>query len=132
MNVDLLLCGFTVVFDEPSEDGRPANRRENYDWFPKFAGTLPVRVNHLPVITSSGAYDVGRVSHFTIVDGPSPIPSGVLCLAELDENDVGLDVFEAVVRGQLWALSLGGQRQGRDQPDRRPGVQELPSRGMGR
>ena len=66
MNVDLLVCGFTVVFDQPSEDGRPANRRENYDWFPKFAGTLPVRVNHLPVITSSGAYDVGRVSHFTM------------------------------------------------------------------
>ena len=32
----------------------------------------------------------------------------MLCLAELDENDVGLDVFEAVVRGQLWAFSLGG------------------------
>jgi hypothetical protein len=41
-----------VVFDEPSEDGRPAKRRENYDWFPELAGTLPVRVNHLPVITS--------------------------------------------------------------------------------
>jgi hypothetical protein len=40
MNVDLLVCGFTVVFDEPSEDGRPANRREDYDWFPKFAGTF--------------------------------------------------------------------------------------------
>jgi len=108
MNVDLLVCGFTVVFDQPSEDGRPANRREDYDWFPKFAGTLPVRVNHLPVITSSGTYDLGRVSHFTIVDGPPPIPSGVLCLAESDEIDVGLDVFEAVARGQLWAFSLGG------------------------
>jgi hypothetical protein len=52
MNVDLLVCGFTVVFDEPSEDGRPAKRRGNYDWFPELAGTLPVRVNHLPVITS--------------------------------------------------------------------------------
>jgi hypothetical protein len=51
---------------------------------------------------------VGRVSHFTIVDGPPPIPSGVLCLAELDANDVGLGVFEAVARSQLWAFSLGG------------------------
>ena len=83
-----------------------------------------MRVNHLPVITSSGAYDEGRVSHFRIVDGPPPIPSGVLCLAELDENDVGLDVFEAVVRGQLWAFSLGGNGN--------PAFQELPSRGMGR
>jgi hypothetical protein len=108
MNVDLLVCGFTVVFDQPSEDGRPPDRREDYDWFPSFADTLPVRVNHLPVITSSGVYDVGRVSHFAIVDGSPPIPSGVLCLVELDDNDIGHGVFEAVARAELWALSLGG------------------------
>jgi hypothetical protein len=108
MNTGLLVCGFTVVFDEPSEDGRPAERRENYDWFPSFADTLPVRVNHLPVITSSGVYDVGRVSHFAIVNGPSPIPSGVLCLVELDDNEIGRGVFDAVASGELWAFSLGG------------------------
>jgi hypothetical protein len=108
MNTDLLVCGFTVVFDEPSADGRPPDRREEYDWFPSFADTLPVRVNHLPVITSSGAYDVGRVGHFAIVDGSPPIPSGVLCLAELDDNDIGRGVLDAVGRGDLWALSLGG------------------------
>jgi hypothetical protein len=89
MNVGLLVCCFTVVFDEPSENARSAERLEDYDWFPSFADTLPVRVNHLPVITSSGAHDVGRVSHFAIVDGPPPIPSGVLCLCELDDNDIG-------------------------------------------
>src|SRR5215207_10402691 len=98
MNVDLLVCGFTVVFDEPSVDGRPADRRDNYDWFPSFADTLPVRINHLPVITSSGVYDVGRVSHFAIVDGSPPIPSGVLCLVELDANEIGRGVLDAVVR----------------------------------
>jgi hypothetical protein len=36
-------------------DGRPAERREDYDWFASFADTLPVRVTHgVPVITSSG------------------------------------------------------------------------------
>jgi hypothetical protein len=84
--------------------GRPTAGR-TMTGSPSSPARLPVRVNHLPVITSSGAYDVGRVSHFTIVDGPPPIPSGVLCLAELDENDVGLDVLEAVARGQLWAFS---------------------------
>ena len=48
------------------------------------------------------------MSRFAIVDGPAPIPSGVLCLAELDDNDIGRGVFEAVARGQLWAFSLGG------------------------
>ena len=91
-----------------------------------------MRVNHLPVITSSGAYDEGRVSHLRIVDGPPPIPSGVLCLAELDENDVGLDVFEAVVRGQLWAFSLGGNGRAEISLTGNPAFQELPSRGMGR
>jgi hypothetical protein len=67
-----------------------------------------VRVNHLPVITSSGAHDVGRVSHFAIVDGPPPIPSGVLCLCELDDNDIGRGMFDAVIGGELWAFSLGG------------------------
>jgi hypothetical protein len=108
MNTDLLVCGFTVVFDEPSVDGRPAERREDYDWFPAFADTLPVRVNHLPVITSSGVYNVGRVSHFAIVDGPPPIPNGVLCLVDLDDNEIGRGVLDAVVRGELWAFSLGG------------------------
>jgi hypothetical protein len=82
--------------------------REDYEWFPSFAETLPVRVNHLPVITSSGVYDVGIVSHFAIVDDPSPIPSGVLCLVELDDNDIGRGVFDAVACGELWAFSLGG------------------------
>jgi hypothetical protein len=108
MNVELLVCGFTVVFDEPSEDGRPADRREDYDWFPSFADTLPVRVNHRPVITSSGVYDVGQVSHFAIVDGLPPIPSGVLCLCELADNDIGRGVFDSVACGELWAFSLGG------------------------
>jgi hypothetical protein len=108
MNVELLVCGFTVVFDEPSKDGRPPERREDFEWFPSFADTLPVRVNHHRVITSSGAYDAGRVSHFAIVDGPPPIPSGVLCLVELDDNDIGRGVFDAVARGELWAFSLGG------------------------
>lgn len=108
MNLDLLVCGFTVVFDEPSEDGRPALRREDYKWFPDFANTLPVRVNHLRAITSSGAYDVGRVSHFAIVDGSPPIPGGVLCLVELDDNEIGRGVLDAVVRAELWAFSLGG------------------------
>jgi hypothetical protein len=108
MNVDLLVCGFTVVFDEPSVDGRPADRREDYDWFPSFADTLPVRVNHRRVITSSGVYDVGRVSHFAIVNGPPPVPSGVLSLVELDDNGIGRGVLDAVVRGELWAFSLGG------------------------
>ena len=108
MNVDLLVCGFTVVFDEPSTDERPADRRAGYDWFPAFADTLPVRVNHLRVITSTGAYDVERVSHFAIVDGPPPIPSGVLCLVELADNDIGRGVLDAVARSELWAFSLGG------------------------
>jgi hypothetical protein len=36
------------------------------------------------------------------------MPSGVLCLAELDDNDIGRGVFDAVAYGQLWAFSLGG------------------------
>jgi hypothetical protein len=71
-------------------------------------GCVAVRVNHRRVITSCGAYDVGRVSHFAIVDGPPPIPSGVLCLVELDDNDIGRGVFDAVAGGELWAFSLGG------------------------
>ena len=36
------------------------------------------------------------------------MPSGVLCLAVLDDNDIGRGVFDAVAYGQLWAFSLGG------------------------
>jgi hypothetical protein len=59
-------------------------------------------------------YDVGRVSHFAIVTGPPPIPSGVLCLVKLYDNDIGRGVFEAVACGELWAFSLGGN--GRKSP----------------
>jgi hypothetical protein len=38
MNFDLLVCGFCVVFDEPSVDGRPAELREDYDWFQSLMG----------------------------------------------------------------------------------------------
>jgi hypothetical protein len=33
----------------------------------------------------------------------------VLCLAELDDNDIGRGVADAVAYGQLWAFSLGGK-----------------------
>jgi hypothetical protein len=56
----------------------------------------------------SGAYDLGRVSHFAIVDSAPPIPSGIVCLAFCDDNSIGRGVFEAVARGDLWAFSLGG------------------------
>jgi hypothetical protein len=108
MNVDLLICGVCVVFDEPSVDGRPAELREDYDWFPAFADSLPLRVDHHLIITSSGAYDAGRVGRFAIVEGSPPIPHGVLCLAECADNDIGHSVFEAVARGELWGFSLGG------------------------
>jgi hypothetical protein len=74
MNVDLLFCGITVGVRR-AERGWPANRREEFEWLPEFAGTLPVRINHCPVITSSGVYDAGWVSCFAIVDGPPPIPA---------------------------------------------------------
>ena len=61
VNADQAVCEFTVVFDEPSEDGRPAELREDYEPFAAFAaGVLPVRVGHRRVLTSSGSYDVGR------------------------------------------------------------------------
>jgi hypothetical protein len=108
MNTDLALCGFTVVFGEPSVDGRPADRREDYELFPDFFNELPLRVDHHLIVTSSGAYNAGHVSRFAIVDGAPPVPSGVLCLAFCDDNSIGRSVFEAVARGDLWALSLGG------------------------
>jgi hypothetical protein len=108
VNADLAVCGFTVVFGEPSADGRPAERREDYELFPDFFNELPLRVDHHLIITSSGAYNAGKVSRFAIVDGAPPIPSGVLCLAFCDDNSIGRSVFEAVTRGDLWAFSLGG------------------------
>ena len=108
MNPDLAVAGFCTVFDEPSVDGRPAERRADFEWFPAFFGELPLRVDHHLIVTSSGAYNAGKVSRFAIVDGAAPVPTGVLCLAFCDDNSIGRSVFEAVVRGDLWALSLGG------------------------
>jgi hypothetical protein len=36
------------------------------------------------------------------------MPSGVLCLAQCDENDIRRSVHAAVASGQLWGFSLGG------------------------
>jgi hypothetical protein len=62
------------------------------------------------MITHSGKVimDVGRVRKFAIVNGPPPIPHGVLCMAELDDTPLGLSIFAAIARDQLWGLSLGG------------------------
>jgi hypothetical protein len=108
MNVDLAVAGFCTVFDEPSVDGRPAERRADFEWFPAFFDELPLRVDHHLIVTSSGAYNAGKVSRFAIVDGAPPVPSGVLCLAFCDHNSIGRSVFDAVARGDLWAFSLGG------------------------
>ena len=77
MNPDLAVAGFCTVFDEPSVDGRPAERRADFEWFPAFFDELPLRVDHHLIVTSSGAYNAGKVSRFAIVDGAHPIPSGV-------------------------------------------------------
>jgi len=108
VNPNLAVAGFCTVFDEPSVDGRPAERRADFEWFPAFFDELPLRVDHHLIVTSSGAYNAGKVSRFAIVDGAAPVPTGVLCLAFCDDNSIGRSVFEAVVRGDLWALSLGG------------------------
>jgi hypothetical protein len=107
MNVDLLACGPTVVFDEPSENGRPAERREDYDWFHSFADTLPVRVNHLPVITSSASTRSGGLAISRSWTAHRQFRAG-LCLVELDDNDISRGLFGSVTRGELWAFSLGG------------------------
>ena len=108
MNPDLAVAGFCTVFDEPSVDGRPAERREDYELFPDFFNELPLRVDHHLIVTSFGAYNAGKVSRFAIVDGVPPVPYGVLCLAFCDQSSIGRSVFEAVARGDLWAFSLGG------------------------
>jgi hypothetical protein len=108
VNADLAVCGFTVVFNEASEDGRPADHREDYDPLASFAGTLPLRVDHCGIVTSSGVFDAGRATNFAIVQGEPPIPHGVLCLAFCNDDAIGYGVFDAVARGQLHSFSLGG------------------------
>jgi hypothetical protein len=108
VDADRAIVGFPVVFDEPSVDGRPADRREDYEPLASFAEPLPLWINHHPAITPSGLSDAGRVMNFAVVDGRAPIPAGVVCLAEVADNDVGRSVLSAVARGQLWGLSLGG------------------------
>jgi hypothetical protein len=49
------------------------------------SGHVALRVDHLPVITCSGVYDMGWVSRFAIVDGPPPILGRVLCRADSTE-----------------------------------------------
>ena len=108
MNVDLLCAGFCVVFGEASEDGRPADRREDYDWFAWFADSLPVWINHHPHLVGDRFHDVGRTVQFAVVNGEPPVPSGVLCLIELAANPIGRATLKAVNRGDFGALSLGG------------------------
>jgi hypothetical protein len=88
VNPDLAVAGFCTVFDEPSVDGRPAERREDYELFPDFFNELPLRVDHHLIVTSSGAYNAGKVSRFAIVDGAPPIPTGVLCLAQRTDSPI--------------------------------------------
>jgi hypothetical protein len=107
--VDFAVTGYCVTFDELSEDGRPPERRADYEVLADFADEVPLLINHFPFITSSGGQAVGRVINFAIIDGePFGIPSGVLAFAELDRSWVGLSVLAAVSSGQLWAMSLGG------------------------
>jgi hypothetical protein len=107
--VDFALVGYCVSFDEPSEDGRPPDRREDYEALADFADELPLLINHFPFITLSGFQPVGRCRSFAVVYGdPYNIPSGVLCYAELDRSWLGVSVLAAVSSGQLWAMSLGG------------------------
>jgi hypothetical protein len=110
--VDFSLVGYCVTFDEPSEDGRPPERREDYEALPDFADELPLLINHFPFITLSGFLPVGRCRSFAIVNGDLyGIPSGVLAYAELDRSWVGMSVMAAVSSGQLWGMSLGGNGQ---------------------
>lgn len=106
------ITGYCVVFGERSEDGRPPEKRADYEVLADFCEEIPLWVDHFPFLTSSGFQAVGRVINFAVIDGePFDIPSGVLAFAELDRSWVGLSVLSAVASGQLWGMSLGGNGQ---------------------
>lgn len=111
-SIDIEITGYCVSFDQASEDGRPPEKRADYEVLADFADELPLLINHFPFITSSGFRPVGRVIRFAVVDGePFDIPSGVLAFGQLDRSWVGLSVLAAVSSGQLWGMSLGGNGQ---------------------
>ena len=83
------------MFDEPSVDGRPAERREDYELFPDFFNELPLRVDHHLIVTSSGAYNAGKVSRFAIVDGQRIVEGtqlGGAVVTQIRRDGVELDV----------------------------------------
>jgi hypothetical protein len=64
----LAVCGFCVVFDEPTRRRPAPERREDHEWFPGFAVALPLMIDHLPVIKSWGVRgSVGKATEFALV-----------------------------------------------------------------
>jgi hypothetical protein len=108
-NRDMLVAGFAVIFSEWGRDFRPPEYRKDYEEFEAFGeGLVPLRVDHRPLsIDHSGhiTLNIGRILRFRIVDGPEPVPCGLLALGELTDDGV----LRAVVGGQLHSMSMGGE-----------------------
>ncbi len=79
-----------MTFDEASDDGRPPEKRADYECLADFADELPLLINHFPFLTSSGFRPVGRVINFAVIDG-DPFASRAGCCASRNWTAAGSD-----------------------------------------
>lgn len=110
MNPDQLVCGYVVVFGEPSKDGRPAEHLDDgYRALVAVGAGLPLLVDHLPAVTPRGVHPFyGQVVDLALVTTIPGLPAGIVGLVQVDADDFGDSLIAAVRSGQLWAFSLGG------------------------
>ncbi len=110
MNVDRLVCGLAVPFNEPPErDDAAQFTREQFELWLDLLGELavPLMIQHQAVVDGHGVtQSIGAARWFTLLDADPPRPAGLLVLAEVDRTPVGDGVLRAVEHGGLGGLSI--------------------------
>lgn len=117
MNWDRAIVGYACTFGRRVAGHDPFDAG-HFAGFLRLGMGIPLRLNHGPVIRSSGVLPaVGVCRYFRCAPTSSGLPAGLLVAAEVDPGPVGDGLLAAAAqavrpgtwgpRSGLWAMSVG-------------------------